>query len=416
MPLPDFSHSEPDGPYAWARMTAALAMMTIGGFGMFACVVALLPVATEFGLTRAEASLPYTLFTIGFGAGGIAYGWAVTRYGAATITFIAGLIYGGGFLLASSAQSFWVYAFAFGVPIGLLGASATFSPLVADISFWFEKRRGFAIGIVISGNYIAGAIWPPIVQALIDGVGWRNALALVGCFCLATMPPLALMLRRRPKALIEEAADSVGAAPARPLGLDKNALQGVLCCAGIACCIAMSMPQVHIVAFCADLGLGAVHGANMLAIMMGAGVASRLISGWISDKIGGYRTLVLGSFLQMATLFLFLPFDTLTPLYVVSFLFGLSQGGIVPSYAMIVRGAFPAKDAGWRIGMVMSFTLFGMAIGGWMSGYAYDLTGSYDAAVFNGIGWNVLNLVIAPWLLFRARRAFRAMGTPAVPA
>ena len=393
-------------------MAAALAMMTIGGFGMFACVVALLPVATEFGLTRAEASLPYTLFTIGFGAGGIAYGWAVTRYGAATITFVAGLIYGGGFLLAASAQSFWVYAFAFGVPIGLLGASATFSPLVADTSFWFEKRRGFAIGIVISGNYIGGTIWPPIVQALIDGVGWRNALVLVGLFCLATIPPLALMLRRRPRALVEEAAAGA-TAPARPLGVNKNALQGLLCIAGIACCVAMSMPQVHIVAFCADLGLGAVHGANMLAVMMGAGVASRLISGWLSDKIGGYWTLLLGSFLQMATLFLFLPFDSLTPLYIVSFLFGLSQGGIVPSYALIVRGAFPARDAGWRIGMVMSFTLFGMAIGGWMSGYAYDLTGDYAAAVFNGIGWNIVNLLIAIWLLLRAKRAFSALGAAA---
>lgn len=415
MSLPDFSHSEPDGPYAWARMTAALAMMTVGGFGMFSCVVALLPVATEFGLTRAEASLPYTLFTVGFGAGGVAYGWAATRYGTATIMFVAGIIYACGFFLAASAWAFWVYAFAFGVPIGLLGAAATFSPLVADTSFWFEKRRGFAIGIVISGNYIAGTIWPPILQALIDGVGWRNALVLVGCFCLATIPPLALMLRRRPHALVIEAAAGADQ-PTPPRGINKHALMALLCVAGIACCIAMSMPQVHIVAFCADLGLGAVHGANMLAVMMGAGVASRLISGWLSDKIGGYRTLLLGSCLQMATLFLFLPFDSLTPLYIVSFLFGLSQGGIVPSYALIVRSAFPAKEAGWRIGIVMSFTLFGMAIGGWMSGFAYDLTSNYTAAIFNGIGWNVVNILIAIWLLFRARRAIIAMTTPPAPA
>lgn len=413
MTLPDFSSSETDGPYAWARLTAALALMTIGGFGMFTCIVALVPVAAEFGLTRAEASLPFTLFTIGFGAGGVAFGWAATRYGIATIVFVGGLICSAGFFLAATAPSFWVYAFAFGVPIGLLGAAATFSPLVADTSLWFEKRRGFAISIVISGNYVAGAIWPPIVQGLIDGVGWRNALALIGCFCLATMPPLALMLRRRPPILAAEAAAG-DVVSERPLGMGKNTIQGILCCAGIACCIAMAMPQVHIVAFCADLGLGAFHGANMLSVMMAAGVASRLISGWISDKIGGFRTLVLGSLLQMLTLALFLPFDTLTPLYLVAFLFGLSQGGIVPSYAMIVRGAFPAKDAGWRIGMVMSFTLFGMAIGGWMSGYARDLTGDYDAAIINGIAFNILNLAVATWLLFRARRAF--LGTPVATA
>lgn len=404
MSLNRFASSDPDGPYAWARLWAALGLMTIGGFGMFACTVALLPVATEFELSRGEASLPYTLFTIGFGAGGIAYGWATARFGTARIIFIASLIYGAGFLLAARAEAFWVYALAFGLPIGFLGAAATFSPLVADASLWFERKRGFAIGIVISGNYIAGSIWPPITQALIDAVGWRDALFMIGCFCLASMPPLTLMLRRPAPALAQEIAGATAPTPARPLGLGKETMQGALCCAGLACCVAMAMPQVHIVAYCTDIGLGAVHGANMLALMMAAGVASRLISGWLSDKIGGYWTLVLGSLFQMMTLTLFLPFDQLYPLYVVSFLFGLSQGGIVPSYAMIVRGAFPARDAGWRIGTVMSFTLFGMALGGWMSGAIHDLTGDYQAAVLNGIGWNVLNLAIAGWLLLRARK------------
>lgn len=404
MPLNRFASSDPDGPYAWARLWAALGLMTIGGFGMFACTVALLPVATEFELSRGEASLPYTLFTIGFGAGGIAYGWATARFGTARIIFIASLIYGAGFLLAARAEAFWIYALAFGLPIGFLGAAATFSPLVADASLWFERKRGFAIGIVISGNYIAGSIWPPITQALIDAVGWRDALFMIGCFCLASMPPLTLMLRRPAPALAQEIAGATAPAPARPLGLGKETMQGALCCAGLACCVAMAMPQVHIVAYCTDIGLGAVHGANMLALMMAAGVASRLISGWLSDKIGGYWTLVLGSLFQMMTLTLFLPFDQLYPLYIVSFLFGLSQGGIVPSYAMIVRGAFPARDAGWRIGTVMSFTLFGMALGGWMSGAIHDLTGDYQAAVLNGIGWNVLNLAIAGWLLLRARK------------
>ena len=411
-----FASSEPDGAYAWMRLWAALALMTLGGFGMFACTVALLPVATEFGLSRGEASLPYTLFTIGFGAGGIAYGWATARFGTARTIFIASLIYGAGFIMASMAGSFWVYALAFGLPIGLLGAAATFSPLVADASLWFEKRRGFAIGIVISGNYVAGAIWPPIVQALIDAVGWRDALFLIGCFCLTAMPPLTLMLRRPALALSIESQARTVPAPKRPFGLHRETVQGALCCAGVACCVAMAMPQVHIVAYCSDLGLGAVHGANMLALMMAAGVASRLLSGWISDKIGGFRTLILGSFLQMLALMLFLPFDDLYPLYVVSFLFGLSQGGIVPSYAMIVRGAFPAKDAGWRIGTVMSFTLFGMAFGGWLSGAIHDWTGSYEAAVLNGIGWNVLNLAIAVWLFLRAKRYLGAPPAAAAPA
>lgn len=404
MSLSRFASSEPDGPYAWARLSAALALMTLGGFGMFACTVALLPVATEFGLSRGEASLPYTLFTIGFGAGGIAYGWATSRFGTARIVLVASLIYGTGFLIAARAEAFWIYALAFGLPIGFLGAAATFSPLVADAALWFEKKRGFAIGIVISGNYIAGAIWPPIVQALIDAMGWRDALFLIGLFILCAMPPLTLMLRRPAPALAVGAPEAGRSRSDRPLGLPRQAVLGAICLAGVACCVAMSMPQVHIVAYCTDLGLGAVHGANMLALMMAAGVASRLLSGWISDRIGGYWTLVIGSLLQLLTLTLFLPFDELYPLYVVSFLFGLSQGGIVPSYAMIVRGAFPARDTGWAVGLAMSATLFGMAFGGYVSGELHDLTGGYHAAMLNGVGWNVLNLAIAVWLLIRAKR------------
>jgi MFS family permease len=183
-----------------------------------------------------------------------------------------------------------------------------------------------------------------------------------------------------------------------------NHAQALLCLAGVACCVAMAMPQVHIVAYCGDLGYGAARGAEMLSLMLACGIASRLVSGWICDRIGGLRTLVLGSALQGVALLLFLPFDGLTSLYVVSALFGLFQGGIVPSYAIIVREHFPAREAGARVGTVLMATLLGMALGGWMSGKVFDLTGSYQAAFVNGIGWNLLNLAIAGWLLARTAR------------
>ena len=190
----------------------------------------------------------------------------------------------------------------------------------------------------------------------------------------------------------------------RPLGLSPATLQGLLCIAGVACCVAMSMPQVHIVAYCGDLGFGAARGAQMLALMLGLGVVSRLASGWISDHIGGLRTLLLGSVLQGLALLLFFFNDSLASLYVISALFGLFQGGIVPSYALIVREYFSPKDAGARVGTVLMATLFGMALGGWMSGAVFDATGSYRAAFANGIAWNALNLSIVIFLLWRARR------------
>jgi cyanate permease len=212
------------------------------------------------------------------------------------------------------------------------------------------------------------------------------------------MLPLALFLRRRAPA--EDTGVPLSArAITDTLRMSPATLQVLLVIAGLSCCIAMSMPQVHIVAYCADLGYGPARGAEMLSLMLGFGVVSRLGSGLIADKIGGVRTLILGSTLQCLALLFYLPFDGLTSLYVVSALFGLSQGGIVPSYALIVRDYFPAREAGARVSLVLMATVAGMALGGWMSGAIFDLTGSYRAAFLNGIAWNMLNMSIAFWLL-----------------
>ena len=185
--------------------------------------------------------------------------------------------------------------------------------------------------------------------------------------------------------------------------MSPAALQTLLSIAGLACCVAMAMPQVHIVAYCTDLGYGAVRGAEMLSVMLLCGIVSRLVSGWICDHIGGIRTLLLGSALQGLALLLFLPFNGLVPLYVISGLFGLFQGGIVPSYAIIVREHFSPREAGARVGAVIMATMLGMALGGWMSGFIFDQTGSYRAAFLNGIAWNLLNVSIASWLYWRTR-------------
>jgi MFS family permease len=291
------------------------------------------------------------------------------------------------------------------VLIGALGSATTFAPLVADTSLWFVKRRGIAVAICASGNYLAGAVWPPIVQHFVETAGWRQTYVGLGVFCAITMALLALALRARPPALAAAASTTLGGVvpSTRPFGLGMGHAQTLLCIAGVACCVAMAMPQVHIVAYCGDLGFGAARGAQMLSLMLACGIVSRIVSGLICDRIGGLRTLLLGSVLQGLALLLFLSFDGLVSLYVISALFGLFQGGIVPSYAIIVREHFPAKEAGARVGTVLMATLFGMALGGWMSGKVFDLTGSYHAAFLNGIGWNLLNLTIALFLLAKVR-------------
>jgi MFS family permease len=393
--------------YAWARLCAALALMTIGGSGMYAITVVLPRVQADFGVSRSDASLPYTYTMIGFGLGGILMGRLADRHGVMVPVIIGALGLSAGFVAAGSAGSLWQFNLAQGLLIGLLGTSATFAPLVADISLWFTRRRGIAVAICISGNYLAGALWPPVMQHYIDAAGWRQTYIGIGLFCLAAMLPLALFLRPRPPLPTAAAAASASATgvagPQGTLGLSPGALQTLLCVAGVACCVAMSMPQVHIVAYSGDLGYGAARGAQMLSLMLGFGIVSRLGFGWISDHIGGLRTLLLGSTLQAVALLLFLPFKGLVSLYLVSALFGLFQGGIVPAYALIVREHFTPREAGARVGTVLMATLFGMALGGWMSGAIFDLTGSYRAAFVNGIAWNLLNIAIVAALLYRAR-------------
>ena len=397
--------SEPESTYAWLRLATALGLMTLGGSGMYGIAVALPHVQAEFGATRGDASLPYTLTMLGFGIGGIFMGRLADRFGVMVPSIIGAFGLGGGFILAGNAQSLWQFTILHGLLIGFLGCSTTFAPLVADTSLWFNRRRGIAVAICASGNYLAGAVWPPILQYFFDTIGWRATYVGTGVFCAAAMLILAMMLRRRPPAIESAAAAKAPAHSGTPyLGLAPNTLMVLLLIAGIACCVAMSMPQVHIVAYCGDLGYGAARGAEMLSIMLGFGIISRLASGWICDRIGGLRTLLLGSFLQGVALLLFLPFDGLVSLYVVSAMFGLFQGGIVPSYAIIVREYFPAREAGVRTGIVLMATLFGMALGGWVSGAIFDMTGSYRAAFMNGIAWNLLNLAIAFSLLRRAIR------------
>jgi MFS family permease len=396
--------SEQESTYAWMRLCACLALMTIGGSGMYAVAVALPPVQAEFGVARSDASLPYALTMIGFGLGGILMGRLADRFGVMVPVLIGGVCLGLGFIAAGASQSLLQFALIQGLVIGLLGTSATFAPLVADTSLWFTKRRGIAVAICASGNYLAGAIWPPILQGYFDSIGWRATFTGFGYFCLATAIPLAFVLRRRPPVLdLQPIASGTPLVPeAKQLGLRQATLLTLLCMAGVSCCVAMSMPQVHIVAYCGDLGFAAARGAEMLSVMLGFGIVSRLASGWICDRIGGLKTLLLGSALQGVALVLFLPFDSLASLYVVSALFGLFQGGIVPSYAIIVREYFPARVAGTYTGIVLMCTLLGMALGGWMTGLIFDLTGSYKTAFLNGIAWNLLNLTIAAFLLRRA--------------
>jgi MFS family permease len=389
-----------DSRYAWMRLAVALLLGTIGSVGMWSFVVALPAVQADFGIARGEASLPFTLTMFGFGIGGIVMGRLADRFGIVMPVMAGAVALGVGYALSGIAGGIGTLALAQGL-LGF-GSAATFGPLMTDMSHWFVRRRGIAVAIASCGNYLSGVIWPPLIQHFIAIDGWRTTQIWVGVICVVTLIPLSLLLRRRAPTQHEAASSASAAGKLETLGISANTLMILLFVAGIACCVAMAMPQVHIVAYCGDLGYGPARGAEMLSMMLGFGLISRITGGLFADRIGGVATLLISSALQGFALFLYLFFDGLFSLYVISALFGLFQGSIVPMYAIVVREYFAPREAGTRLGIVLLATLGGMALGGWMSGLIFDLTGSYQAAFINGLGWNLVNVSIVSWLLFRS--------------
>jgi MFS family permease len=392
-----------ESAYAWLRLAVGVALSTLGGISLWSVVVVLPAVQAEFGVDRAAASLPYTLTMIGFAIGGIVMGRLADRAGIVLPTLIGAVALSLGYVAAAYTTTLWQFALVQGLLIAMFGGAASFGPIVADISHWFTRRRGIAVAIAASGNYLAGTVWPPVIQHFVQIIGWRQVHLGIGVACAVTMIPLALALRRKAPAQPSGTMRYTASAQSS-LGLSPASLQIVLAVAGFCCCVAMSMPQVHIVAYCSDLGYGVNRGAEMLSLMLALGIVSRVGSGFVADRIGGLPTLLLGSIGQMLALLLYLGFSSLFSLYAVSALFGLVQGGIVPSYAIVIREYLPAREAGMRFGVVIMATLFGMAFGGWISGVIFDATGSYSAAFANGALWNLLNAGIALALLTRSVR------------
>jgi MFS family permease len=386
-----------DSAYSWLRLVLTLILGTVACVGNWSIVVVLPTLQVEFDTLRGGASLPYTCTMLGFAVGGVVMGRLADRLGIVVPIVIGAALLCAGYVLAASTSNIWQFA-ALSIVIGL-GSAAGFAPLISDLSHWFRKHRALAVTFAASGSYLAGAVWPLVIEHFQSAYGWRATHVGIGLFAPAAMLPLALALTRRPATTTYAAAEAATEAARGELGLSANALQAILVVAGFACCMAMSMPQVHIVAYCGDLGYGVAIGTQIISLMLGLGVVSRLASGFVADRIGAGPMLLIGSAMQGAALLLYLFFNSLSSLWVISGLFGLFQGGIVPMYAVIIRQFLPPREAGARISLVLMATVLGMACGGLASGFIYDATQSYRLAFLHGFLWNVVNLVLVGWLL-----------------
>jgi MFS family permease len=379
---------------SWVVAGVALTVLTISYGAPLITVVALKPIAAEFGTTRSAPALAVSLTYVGSGMGGIAMGWLAGRIGIRRVAMGCGTMISAGLVMASLGGLYQLYASNL-LLIGLLGASGMFSPMMAYVTRWFDQHRGSAIALVSSGQYVGGALWPLLFQAGIDTFGWRLTMRVFAIVVAVTILPLAAWFFRQPSETAPKVpAAAAGRAYASMGRLRPNLAMTLLAAAIFCCCVTMSMPLAHIIAYCGDIGIGAKPGAAMLSLQLAAGVVAQQLWGWVADRLGGLRTVLFASMGMAAAMAGFLLTQDEIGLFSVSAVFGLAFGGLIPGYILAVREMFPAAEATWRIPIVLFPGALGMAAGGWLAGALYDGFGFYAPAFAAGLLFNLLNLAV----------------------
>ncbi|MBL6080945.1 MFS transporter [Belnapia sp. T18] len=390
---------------SWVIAVTAVVILSISFGAPLLVVVALRPIAADLGDARSIPALASSLAYLGAGAGGILMGWIAGRTSTRLIAMVGGAMVCAGLALASGGAA-WQLVVGFGLLVGLLGNGALFPPMMTYVSLWFDRRRGTALALVASGQYVAGALWPALLERLIAAHGWQRVMLGYGVFAAATILPLAaLVLRPAPQPLPGAAAEAGPVVGETVLGLPPNLALGLLALASFLCCIPMAMPAAHLVAFCGDLGISAQQGAWMLSVLLIAAFLARQFWGWVADRIGGLNTLLAGNLCQTVGMAAFLTTQDEAGLFLVAAGYGLGFSGIVPAYVLAVRELFPASEAAWRVPVLLFLSLSGMAAGAWLAGALYDGFGFYAIAWQVGIACNLAALALLGGLALRRRRA-----------
>ena len=390
--------------YGWVIVGASLLISAIAQGAPNILFVTLKSIAADFSWPRAIPSTAYALLMIGSGVGGVLMGWWMDRRGVLYPVAFGSVMIAIGAWVISRADGEWSLYLANGLLIGLMGESAMIAPLIANVTKWFDRRRGLAVAIIASGQGLAGAIWPPVVRLLNDTAGWRETYASFAIFSLLTMLPLALLLKPKPPDTAATALDTDARSRQVVLGLPASFVQGLLFIAVVGCCVAMAMPLVHLISHTTDLGFTSTQAAQLFSVLFIASFFSRIAFGVLADRIGGVRTMLIASSCQAVVLAGFAFVDSLTGLYLAAITFGIGFAGIMPCYSLIIRLWFPATDAGWRIATVYLFAAAGMALGGWLGGVVFDMTGTYSSAFLIGIAFNIMNLTVITSLFVRQTR------------
>ncbi len=392
---------------SWIAASLALALLAVCYGAPLPVVIGLKPIQETLGSDRSVVALAGALIWVGTGLGGIGMGWLADRIGIrATIAF-GGVMSACGLAL-SSTGSIWALYVGHGLLIGLLGNAAFYAPLLIYVSRWFDRRRGTALALISSGQYIAGMVWPSVFERGIEHFGWQMTMRGFAVVTVVLILPIALFgLSPAPEPVSTPLPLGRRTETTQVLGLPPSAVQVLLCLAGFLCCVPMALPASHLVAFCSDLGIPATQGAAMLSVMLGCAFVSRQFWGWFGDRHGGLLAVLAGSACQATAIGCFLLTQSEAGLFAVVAAYGLGFSGIIPSYVLAVRELFPSSQAAWRVPTLLFTAMCGMAFGSWLGGALYDHFGYYAPAFGAGVVFNLGNLVVVGLLVWRQRRGQR---------
>jgi MFS family permease len=401
-----------ESPASWRVAWAVLAILSVIHGTPLVLVVALKSIAADLSVPRSVPALAAALQSFGAGLGGIMLGWIADRVGARAMAVFGALAVAAGLLVATQGGTWGLYL-GFGVLVGLLGNGSLGAPLLIYVSRWFDRRRGTALALVSAGQYVAGTLWPTLFERGLEHWGWRATAWAFAAVVAGVTIPIALLFLRPPPVIPEGGHHGGDPIPgARVLGLHPNLVLFLLSLGIFLCCVPMAQPTVHLVSFCTDLGISPTRSAAMLSVLLACAFVSRQFWGWLADRIGGLRAILLGSICQTIALALFLSTQDEAGLFAVAAAFGLGFAGLVPNYILAARALFPAAEAGWRIPLMMFGGLLGMAVGGWMGGLIYDSAGSYAPSFALGVLANIANIAVIGFLVRKDRRpSMRVLAT-----
>jgi MFS family permease len=388
---------------SWVVASVAVAVLAVSFGAVFIIVVAMKPIAADMGGQRSIPALAHSLAWFSAALGATVMSPLAERIGVRLTAMFGACMVAIGLMLSSMGETWQLYV-GHGLFIGLLGNAGINAPLYVYITRWFDKNRGTALALITSGQYLAGAFWPMVLERTIAAWGWQQTMFVYAAVVVLVVVPLAGIFFKPPPVIPQPAAGSAPVGPqvgAPVLGMRPGVVFGLMASANFLCCVPMAMPSAHMVAFCGDLGMAASAGAAMLSLLLVCAMFSRQAWGWLSDRIGGLLTLLLSSAAQAAAIAGFAMTQDEAGLYFVAAAFGLGFSGLIPAYVLVVRELFPSSEASWRVPVLLLSGGTGMAFGGWFAGHIYDQAGYYAPAFATGLVFNLINFVIIAFLVWR---------------